>query len=86
MRKIITDIMTLEKERSMKLRLDGLYEVQRKSADERYKQNKKDRMIFLGELGEGKSGMLLFRHPKGYKETFLKSSIGNDIEVREVGK
>lgn len=70
----------------MKLRLDALYEVQRKSADERYKQNKKDKMIFLGELGEGKSGMLLFRHPAGYKETFLKTSIGNDIEVREVGK
>ena len=36
------------------------------------------------ELGKGKGGMLLFRHPKGYKETFLKTSIGNDIEVREV--
>lgn len=68
----------------MNLKIDPLYEIKRKNADVCNKQNEKDRMIFLGELGEGKSGMLLFRHPKGYKETFLKSSIGNDIEVREV--
>ena len=70
----------------MQLKIDVLYEIKRKNADVCNKQNEKDRMIFLGELGEGKSGMLLFRHPAGYKETFLKSSIGNDIEVREVGK
>ncbi len=68
----------------MNLKIDALYEIKRKNVDVCNKQNEKDRMIFLGELGEGKSGMLLFRHPKGYKETFLKSSIGNDIEVREV--
>lgn len=68
----------------MELKIDALYEIKRKNADELCKQNKKDKMIFLGELGEGKGGMLLFRHPKGYKETFLKSSIGNDIEISEV--
>ena len=46
--------------------------------------NKTDKMIFLGTFGEEKSKMLLFRHPKGYKETFLKSSIGIDIELMEV--
>lgn len=70
----------------MNLKIDALYEIKRKNADASSKQNEKDRMIFLGELGEGKSGMLLFRHPKGYKETFLKSSIGNDVEITEVGK
>lgn len=70
----------------MELKIDQLYEIKRKNADASSKQNEKDRMIFLGELGEGKSGMLLFRHPKGYKETFLKSSIGNDVEITEVGK
>ena len=68
----------------MELMLDALYEVQRKKADKRYKQNKTDKMIFLGTFGEGKSKMLLFRHPKGYKETFLKSSIGIDVELMEV--
>ena len=68
----------------MELKIDQLYEIKRKNADVSGKQNEKDRMIFLGELGEGKSGMLLFRHPKGYKETFLKSSIGNDVEITEV--
>lgn len=68
----------------MNLKIDALYEIKRKNADVCNKQNEKDRMIFLGELGEGKSGMLLFRHPKGYKETFLKSSIGNDVEITEV--
>ena len=68
----------------MNLKIDQLYEIKRKNADVSSKQNEKDRMIFLGELGEGKSRMLLFRHPKGYKETFLKSSIGNDVEITEV--
>ena len=68
----------------MELKIDQLYEIKRKNADASSKQNEKDRMIFLGELGEGKSGMLLFRHPKGSKETFLKSSIGNDVEITEV--
>lgn len=68
----------------MELKIDQLYEIKRKNADASSKQNEKDRMIFLGELGEGKSGMLLFRHPAGYKETFLKSSIGNDVEITEV--
>lgn len=70
----------------MELKIDAMYEIKRKNADAPSKQNEKDRMIFLGTLGSGNSEMLLFRHPKGYKETFLKSSIGNDIEVREVGK
>lgn len=68
----------------MELKINELYEIKRKNADVCNKQNEKDKMIFLGELGKGKGGMLLFRHPKGYKETFLKTSIGNDIEVREV--
>ena len=68
----------------MELKIDQLYEIKRKNADASSKQKEKDRMIFLGELGEGKSGMLLFRHPKGYKETFLKSSIGVDVELMEV--
>lgn len=70
----------------MKLKIDALYEIKRKNADAPSKQNEKDKMIFLGELGEGKGGMLLFRHPKGYKETFLKSSIGNDVEIKEVNR
>ena len=76
--------MTLGKEHNVKLKIDQLYEIKRKNADVCSKQNKKDKMIFLGTLGSGNSEMLLFRHPKGYKETFLKSSIGNDVEIREV--
>lgn len=68
----------------MKLKIDALYEIKRKNADASSKQNEKDRMIFLGTLGSGNSEMLLFRHPAGYKETFLKSSIGNDVEITEV--
>lgn len=70
----------------MELKIDRLYEIKRKNADVLCKQNKKDRMIFLGTLGKGNSEMLLFRHPKGYKETFLKSSIGNDVEIKEVNR
>lgn len=68
----------------MKLKINALYEIKRTNADVCNKQNEKDKMIFLGTLGESNSEMLLFRHPKGYKETFLKSSIGNDVEIREV--
>ncbi|MGP1405223.1 hypothetical protein [Filifactor alocis] len=70
----------------MELKIDQLYEIKRKNADASSKQNEKDRMIFLGTLGSGNSEMLLFRHPKGYKETFLKSSIGNDVEITEVNR
>lgn len=56
----------------MELKINALYEIKRKNADVCNKQNEKDKMIFLGELGKGKGGMLLFRHPAGYKETFLK--------------
>ncbi len=76
--------MNLGKGHNMKLKIDAMYEIKRKNADAPSKQNEKDRMIFLGTLGSGNSEMLLFRHPKGYKETFLKSSIGNDIEIKEV--
>lgn len=68
----------------MELKIDALYEIKRKNADAPSKQNKTDKMIFLGTFGQGKSKMLLFRHPKGYKETFLKSSIGIDVELMEV--
>ena len=78
--------MNLGKGHNMKLKIDAMYEIKRKNADAPSKQNEKDRMIFLGTLGSGNSEMLLFRHPKGYKETFLKSSIGNDVEITEVGK
>ncbi len=70
----------------MELKINALYEIKRKNADVCNKQNEKDKMIFLGELGKGKGGMLLFRHPKGYKETFLKTSIGNDVEITEVNR
>lgn len=76
--------MNLGKGHNMKLKIDAMYEIKRKNADAPSKQNEKDRMIFLGTLGSGNSEMLLFRHPKGYKETFLKSSIGNDVEITEV--
>lgn len=76
--------MNLGKGHNVKLKIDQLYEIKRKNADASSKQNEKDRMIFLGTLGSGNSEMLLFRHPKGYKETFLKSSIGNDVEIKEV--
>lgn len=75
--------MNLGKGHNVKLKIDQLYEIKRKNADASSKQNEKDRMIFLGTLGSGNSEMLLFRHPKGYKETFLNSSIGNDVEIRE---
>lgn len=68
----------------MELKIDQLYEIKRKNSDASSKQNEKDRMIFLGTMGSGNSEMLLFRHPAGYKETFLKSSIGNDVEITEV--
>ena len=79
------DIATinLRKGHNVELKIDQLYEIKRKNADASSKQNEKDRMIFLGTLGSGNSEMLLFRHPKGYKETFLNSSIGNDVEIRE---
>lgn len=78
--------MNLGKGHNVKLKIDQLYEIKRKNADASSKQNEKDRMIFLGTLGSGNSEMLLFRHPKGYKETFLKSSIGNDVEITEVNR
>ena len=80
------DIVTvnLRKGHNVELKIDQLYEIKRKNADVSGKQNEKDRMIFLGTLGSGNSEMFLFRHPKGYKETFLKSSIGNDVEITEV--
>lgn len=70
----------------MELKIDQFYEIKRKNAAASIKQNEKDRMIFLGTLGSGNSEMLLFRHPEGYKETFLKSSIGNDVEITEVNR
>lgn len=78
--------MNLGKGHNVKLKIDQLYEIKRKNADASSKQNEKDRMIFLGTLGSGNSEMLLFRHPKGYKETFLNSSIGNDVEIKEVNR
>ncbi len=65
----------------MRLIYGKRYRIRRKVADERDKQKQVEIMTFVGNVDDQ---LLLFRHPAGYKEAFLKRLAGVDYFIEEV--
>ncbi|MFC4804959.1 hypothetical protein [Filifactor villosus] len=65
----------------MRLIYGKRYRIRRRDTDEINKQKQVEVMTFVGNVDDR---LLLFRHPIGYKEAFLKRLAGVDYFIEEV--